>query len=191
MKKLFIVLGSEAPKGFKKIGGGGMNTLLGNVPKWDFDANPIFQGWYVHSRTAHGENGDFQVHECLNESTKAGYGLMGGIVLDERFSDTFKDYVTEERKFVRVYIEYVGKPKGKKYKNFSFAVDESAVFNYAEFPGFTGERVTGEEKNPRDKDATNAQSQSAIPEGFNKVGGQNDKQVVNNTGSTFTDDAPF
>lgn len=190
MKKLFIVLSSELPKGFKTIGGsGGMNTLLGKTPQWNFDLNPIFQGWFVNHRTARGDNGDFQVYECLHETTKTGYGIFGGIVLDERFAEVMKT-LTEQKPFARIYIEYIGKPTGKKYKNFAFAVDEEAVFNYADFPGFTGKPVMApKEENPRAKEENQANRTANIPTGFKPTVGQ--QTQATSSKEEFSDDLPF
>ena len=121
MKKIKVLLcGEPAPPGYKKVGTSGL-SLLGKTDKWDFDNQEVFEGIIVNRREQKGEVGNFMVYEVIHINSGIGYAIFGSTVLDERFA--------EVPDFSKIYLKYVGKPTGKRYKNYEMFVDTDYVFN--------------------------------------------------------------
>lgn len=102
------------------------------LPQWDWEKNPVFEGWLLKSR--HGiitqnspeEKGGASVYELLHKLTKERYNEWGCTVLNDRLSGVGN--LTDVR------ITSLPKLPGKKYKNFKVEVDKDSVFNPADFP---------------------------------------------------------
>ena len=137
MKKIKLYLSGEAPAGYVKVQSTG-NSMVGNVPKWDFKIQQIFEGILVHKREANGRAGMFNIYEVLHLVSKKGYTLFGGKVLDERLTSLLEKEADGTYKKVKIFVEYVGKPPKKAYDMYEVACDPNFVWDPTEFPGFTG-----------------------------------------------------
>ncbi len=123
-----MVLCGDPPPGYKKVGASGL-SLLGQTDKWDFNNQDVFEGVIVNRREQRSELGNFMVYEVIHLNSGVGYAIFGSSVLDERFADV--------PDFAKIYIKFVGVPKGKRYKNYDFFVDTDYVFDPNAFPKYT------------------------------------------------------